>query len=161
MKKFSMIVGAVLFGMLGYAQYTDFTGTWNFKDQESISGNLLDNGSPTQMKVAQGKLSMVIGKITEGGNVNTTTEDTVGFDGKPFETIAPSGRRKSMTLKWSDDRKSFSETTRIFSVLDTGKLEYIVTDRWTMEGKTLVFVRKDENLMMGEIWESKAYYDKL
>src|SRR6185437_14246375 len=105
MKKPALIAGIVLFSMAAYAQQTDFSGTWVFGDQQSISGNLYSDVSPTQMKVTQKGDEIVIEKTTSAGNGDVTTNETLTFDGKPFQTTTSSGRKKRITIKWSDDQK--------------------------------------------------------
>lgn len=160
MKKSSLITGIVLFSMAASAQQTDFSGTWVFEDQQSISGNLYSDVSPTQMKVTQKGDEIAIEKTTSAGNGDVTTNETVTFDGKPFQTTTSSGRKKRITIKWSDDQKMLTETTALFSTLDNGKEDYRITDRWSLENGKLVLLRKDENLIIGEVLEVKLFYDK-
>jgi len=160
MKKPALIAGIVLFSMAAYAQQTDFSGTWVFGDQQSISGNLYSDVSPTQMKVTQKGDEIVIEKTTSAGNGDVTTNETLTFDGKPFQTTTSSGRKKRITIKWSDDQKILTEITALFSTLDNGKEDYRITDRWSLENGKLVLLRKDENLIIGEVLEVKLFYDK-
>ncbi len=160
MKKQALVAGIVLFGMSACAQKTDFSGIWVFEDQQSISGNLYSDVSPTQMKVEQKGDEIAIEKTTSAGNGDVTTNETVTFDGKPFQTTTSSGRKKRITIKWSDDQKMLTEITALFSTLDNGKEDYRITDRWSLENGKLVLLRKDENLIIGEVLEVKLFYDK-
>ncbi|MDP4130863.1 MAG: hypothetical protein Q8939_11940, partial [Bacteroidota bacterium] len=137
MKKPALIAGTVLFSMTSCAQPTDFSGTWVFEDQQSISGNLYSDVSPTQMKVTQKGDEIAIEKTTSAGNGDVTTNEIVTFDGKPFQTTTSSGRKKRITIKWSDDQKMLTEITALFSTLDNGKEDYRITDRWSLENGKL------------------------
>jgi hypothetical protein len=160
MKRFCIGSGLLLVCLSAAAQSTDFSGKWLYRDQEIVSGNSIGDGTPTRMTVTQKSNAMDIVKLTEGGNVDVTTTETVGFDGKPFQTKSQSGGRKLIAIKWSGDQKTFTETTMVFSTSDSTKPEYRVTDTWSMENGRLVLHRKDENLMIGDVVESRLFYEK-
>lgn len=144
------------------AQRADFSGNWMLKDLQSISGKLYFNGVPKQMKVTQRPIEITIGKITDNGKgENITSSEIIEFNGKPFETTSVSQRKKVITIKWSNDQKSFTETSNIFSAVDTTKLEFTITDRWNLEVGKLIMIRRNQNFTNGEVWESKAVYEKV
>ncbi len=51
-----------------FAQNKDFSGTWNFTEQESISGKLYSNGSPKSFKITQSATQTIIEQTTAGAN---------------------------------------------------------------------------------------------
>jgi hypothetical protein len=161
MKRRGILVALALVGAVnGVMAQTDFSGSWVFKTQESVSGNLYANGSPKSVAIKQAKSSITMDKTTAGQNGDVTTTETVGFDGKITEMKTVSGRKKTITGSWSPDKYGFTEVTLIYDKTDTAKLFHTVTDVWTIQGGQLQLDRKDENHDNGEIWESKAIYDK-
>lgn len=143
------------------AQQTDFSGTWLFKDQASISGKLYSNGSPKQIKATQNAGAITIERLNVKPNGEEVASiETIGFNGKPFEKVTASKRKKVVILKWANDGKSFTETALLYSLTDSSKPDFKVTDTWRLEDGKLTMVRKDENFTNGEVWESKATYEK-
>lgn len=159
-KKLTLIISCVLLGTTVRSQQTDFSGNWEFEDQQVISGDLSSDVSPTKMKITQTSDEISIEKMTSAGNGDVVTHETVAFGGKPFQMTTASGGKKWITIKWSPDRKSFSETTDLFSPSDSSKLEYKVTDTWGRDEGKLVLLRRDENLIIGKVQESKLFYTR-
>lgn len=142
-------------------QKTDFSGLWNFKDQESISGALYSNGSPRQIKITQKEKEIAIEKTTADENgKDVTNTDSLNFEKAAFEKITKSKRKKRITLEWTADGKGFTQTTTIYTAADHSKPEFATTDRYSMDNGNLVLIRKAENFENGESWESKAVYEK-
>jgi hypothetical protein len=139
---------------------TDFSGSWTFKIQESISGNLYSNGSPKSVLIEQDAKAISITKVTAGSDGDVTTTETVSFNGQPFATTTASKRKKAITGQWSTDKKSFTEIALVFDATDSTKLYFRTTDTWSFENGALMLDRKAENQSNGEIWESRAIYDK-
>jgi hypothetical protein len=157
---FTFLVALFLFNtVVAFAQKNDISGTWVFKDQQGISGRLYINGSPKQVTVKQDGGGIKLESITSTGDKDTTTTESFGSNNL-FETKTPRGRKKVITLKWSDDGKSFKETTNIYSLTDSGKLDFKNTDTWAVDNGELILDRENENYTNGEIWESKATFEK-
>ena len=159
LKAFSVSV-YIFAGIPSIHAQTDFSGSWIFKAQQSVSGNLYSNGSPKIVTIKQDQQSITMDKTTAGMNGDVASSETVGFDGKPVETVTPSHRKKTITGSWSADKKSFTELTLIYDNSDTTKLYHTVTDVWTLEEGQWQLDRKDKNHLNGEIWESKAVYNR-
>ncbi|NCI51334.1 hypothetical protein GWC95_15505 [Sediminibacterium roseum] len=144
-----------------FAQKADFTGNWVFVEQESISGNLYSNGSPKQINISQTATVVNLDKITMGANnTDFTVSEKLTKDGRAVELTTASKRKKTITTTWSNDGNSFVCFTTISSPDDAGKLERKVTDTYSLEYGSLILQRKDENLTNGEVWESKAVYER-
>ena len=143
---------------------TDFSGSWSFKDQQSVSGNLYANGSPNKIQITHMKTNISIQKVTAKGDGTDimTSDANIGFDRIAVEGKTSSNRINFLIVEWSADYKSFMETTNIYSLTDAGKVDFKVTDTYSLsdDGKTLNLDRKDENNTNGEIWESIATYEK-
>jgi hypothetical protein len=159
----------IIFSFLALASFQvvsaqkDFSGTWKFKSQQSVDGNLYNNGSPVQIKITQDNQKIVIEKQNDNGQgVISTTADTVTADGKPIEVVTKSKRKKVITLSWAGDKNSFTEAVNIYSLTDPGKVDYKVIDIYSLNSNStaLSLDRKDENNTNGEVWESIATYSK-
>ncbi|MES2331174.1 MAG: hypothetical protein V4539_16335 [Bacteroidota bacterium] len=160
--KFSKIVLSVLCVFIcafSFSQNKDFSGTWKFAEQESISGKLYSNGSPKSFKITQAANQTIIEQTTAGANGDVTTSSTLSFDGKATETKTSTGRKKLITLTWNGTA-GYTTVTATYDAADQNKLVFKTTDIYTIDDKGLVLQRKAENFMNGEVWESKAYYDK-
>jgi hypothetical protein len=138
---------------------TSFNGTWKFKDQESVSGNLYANGSPGQVTIAVSGADQKMDYLTNDGQNDVPSSENF-ISGKPFETKTKSGRKKIVVLTWSADKSSFTEISSIYSLTDASKLDFKNTDIWTLTDGKLILDRKNENYTNGETWESKATYEK-
>lgn len=141
-------------------QKTDFSGTWKFRDQESITGNLYSNGSPTQLKIMQKESAIAIVKTSADENGKDITSTDSLSPEKTVEKITKSKRKKRMTLEWSADGKGFTHMTTLYTAADSSKKDFEYTDRYSMNNGHLILTRKVENFENGESWESKAVYQK-
>ncbi|MEO8172417.1 MAG: hypothetical protein ABI581_05015 [Sediminibacterium sp.] len=161
MKYSKIILSAICFFAcaFSFAQNKDFSGTWNFTEQESISGKLYSNGSPKSFKITQSAAQVIIDQVTAGQNGDVTSSATIGFDGKAFEGKTGTGRKKVITIAWNGTA-GFTTVTSIFEATDPTKLVFKTTDIYTLDNNQLVLQRKAENFGNGEVWESKAYYEK-
>lgn len=141
---------------------TDFSGTYNFTTQQSISGKLYSNGNPKSVTIEQDTTSMIITTITAAGNgTNVTETNKFSFDGKPIEVIGAKSKRKRIsTFTWSADKISFTITLKIYSATDPTHVDYGQTDIWKMQDGDLVLDRSAENGNNGETWEAKAMFEK-
>ncbi len=160
--KFLKIIFSLFFSIYAtvcIGQNKDFSGNWNFKEQESISGKLYSNGSPKSFKITQSPAQTVIEQTTAGASGDVTSSTTLGFDGKAFETKTGTGRKKVVSLSWNGT-SGYTTVTSIYNAADPSKLEFKTTDIYTIDNGELVLQRKAENFMNGEVWESRAYYEK-
>lgn len=139
---------------------TDFSGTWAFKDQESISGNLYSNGSPKQIKITQKEQEIFIEKTSADENgKDLTSTDSLKYNA-PFEKITKSKRKKVITIEWTADGKGFTQITTIYTAADHSKAEFAYTDTYSMDNGHLILTRRAENFENNESWESKSTYEK-
>jgi hypothetical protein len=154
-------IAALLLTVYSFAQKTDYSGTWLLKDQESVSGTLYSNGVPKQIKLTQAKDALTIESITANAQgQDVTTSESLAFTGKPFESTTASKRKKTSTLAWDKDGKTFMRTSDLSQTADTGKLEIKYTETWSLEDGKLILLKKAENFSNGEVWEAKAIYGK-
>jgi hypothetical protein len=154
---------AVMVGLLacfGVQGQINLSGSWAFKEQQSVFGTLYANGSPKTVVIQQEADAISLTKITASTGSDVTTTETVTFDGKPAESTTASKRKKLITGSWSSDKKSFIEMALVYDAVDSTKLFFRTTDTWSLDNGSLILDRKAENQANGEIWESKATYDK-
>jgi hypothetical protein len=161
MKRIATICASFLLTSLTTIAQTDFSGTWDLQDQQSISGTLYSNGSPKQLVITQKDKSIFIQKTsTNTDGKDYTTVDTLTFDGKPFRSTTLSKKYKETTFTWNDSKDGFTTIGTAFNPADKTKADMKTTDRWSIENDQLVLIRKAENFTNGEVWESKALYSK-
>jgi hypothetical protein len=158
MKKTITTLAALAISCLTYAQ-SELSGNWTFQKQESISGKLYSNGSPETIKINVDGSNVIIEKSTAvGDGTYTKISETVSLDGKAFETVTASKRKKVITLK--KDGTKYIEYAILYNVSDPTKIDRKVTDTWSIENGQLLLDRKDENIEGNNTWESKATYSK-
>lgn len=133
-----------------FAQQANFSGTWQLKTKESISGTLYVNAFADELHLMQNK-----DEITSGTDTKTTVSET-----KPFETILPTKEKEELTLKWNEQKNGFTKILKVYDAEDNSKLTYQQTDVYTLNNGELLLGRKAENKVNGESWEAKAVYDK-
>ena len=162
MKRMLSVLTALLLTSIVFAQKTDFSGNWTLKDQKSISGTLYSNGVPKQIKVSQTKDNLTLESTTPNAQgQDITTTEKLAFTGEKFETTTASKRKKSVALAWDKEDKTLTHTADLSQTTDTNKVEIRYTDTWSIEdGKKLIMLRKAENFVNGEVWESKGIYQK-
>jgi len=160
MKQLTILFTALLLTTAAFAQKTDFSGNWSFTEQSSISGKLYSNGSPKAIKITLTATAITLEKTSAGASGDVTTSETVSLDGKPFETVTPTTKRKKViTIAWSSN-SALTEIASLYNATDPAKLDFKTTDTYTVENGELVLDRKTENFTNGETWESKANYSK-
>jgi hypothetical protein len=161
MKKITFVATAMLLFITSNALFaqTNFNGTWKYTDQETISGNLYANGSPSKVTITLSGNDIKMDYLTNDGQ-NDIPSSEVFTGGRPFETKTKSGRKKVVVLTWLTDKSSFSELSSIYSLTDASKLDVKNTDVWTIAEGKLILDRKNENYTNGETWESKATYER-
>lgn len=159
MKRLSYFILAVCCTIVAHAQNKDFSGAWNFSSQESVSGRLYSNGSPKKITIKQSGTDIVLETVTAGGSGDVSSSLQLKFDGTPAETTTQSGRKKKVTLTWNGTG-SFTTQSTVFNATDPGKKDFVTTDIYSLGDDGLVLQRKAENMMNGEVWESRAFYNK-
>lgn len=161
MKGLLTSLAVIVFTSISFAQKTDFSGAWNLKDQNSISGTLYSNGVPKQIKITQTKDALTLDMTTANAQgQDITTTESLAFDGKKFEGTTASKRKKITALTWDKEGKTFTRISDLSQTTDTTKTEIRYTDIWSMDEDRLILHRKAENFSNGEVWESEGVYQK-
>lgn len=149
-KQISITVLFLLASFTLYAQQPDYSGTWQLKTKESISGPLYSKTISEELHLVQNK-----DEITSGTDTKTTVSEF-----KPFEKIMPSKEKDVLTIKWNADHTGFTKVLKVYDAPDYSKMTYMQTDVYTLDNGELLLDRKAENPVNGETWEAKAVYDK-
>jgi len=153
----SILLMSNILTLTASGQSTDFSGRWSYNHQVSISGKLYQNGSPEKVAINQKGKNIEVESVTFTGTKDTTTREI--FDNNnEFITRTVFGRRKVITLQWADDGNGFTETTNVYSLNESGKVDGQIIDIWTKADGLLTLDRKSKNFIGGDEWESKAYY---
>lgn len=150
-----LVLSLMIFTYKGQAQ-TNFSATWNIREKTHISGPEYANAAPAAFTVEQGRDSIII--IYPENN----TRISFSQNGKPStSTGTQSGRKVIRNLKWSDDKKSVTFTSDIYSTGNENKIELTRIDNWKLsdDGKQLIFHRRSVETIT-ESWEVSALYDK-
>jgi len=141
------------------AQNASLNGNWNFKDQQSISGNIYENGSPKKAAITQNGDRLKLTTTISTGDLDSTFTEALSI--MPFETITGRSHKKKVSvISWLPDHSGFTEISTIYSKDDSSKADYRNTDKWTLQHGQLTLDRKSENFINGETWESTATYTK-
>jgi hypothetical protein len=93
------------------AQTTDFTGAWKLNVSKTKTPGVGPNSITEILKINQNSKQVTINKIAKAGDDEKTGYvETLKFDGSPTETTTPSKLKRTATVQWSADHKSFTET---------------------------------------------------
>lgn len=157
----TLALAALIF--IAAAAPADFSGVWTLNEQKSNFGDTsFGKFGATTLKVTQDKTSLTIartGTTPEGDGY--AWEEKLTADGKQSEiAVYGNGKRKS-TLKWSDDKNSFTinsktslerngmsidiTSTEVFKLSDGGKvltIEVISNSSFGTMNRTLVYDKK-------------------
>lgn len=156
------LFAVIAFGIMSctVAAQTNYSGTWNFKEKQSVSGPDYSNALPKQLIVAQNKDSLIVTTVSMGaGGEDMSHRQALPMNGKTISVKA--GRKFDTHLSWSADKKTLTITTAISKADNADEVELTRVDAWTVsaDGKELTFDRKSIETV-SENWESKGIYSK-
>lgn len=131
----------ILASSLTFAQKINFSGTWTFNESKSVlSGEGGPRGAAVKMVIKHDGNTLSIEKTNrgQGGNERTFTENYT-LDGKESENPAFRDNVKKSTVKWSDDKKSLTITSKMVFERDGQQMEVNTTEVFTLSSdkKTL------------------------
>ncbi|MBO9570993.1 MAG: hypothetical protein J7497_02105, partial [Chitinophagaceae bacterium] len=144
-----------------FSQEKQFAGTWVLKDYKSVTGFMYENIAPKKILVSSYKDRFEVIRVTPGvNNMDVESYEILYFNGKPFQTITPSKRKKSTSMKYSTGHLSFAVVALLKNAIDSKVLDIKITEGWQLsEGNMLRLTRKSEDYLTGEIWEVEAFYE--
>ncbi len=139
---------------------TNFSGEWKLNTDKSDLGQMA-NFAVTSLKVDQANEAITIARTapTFQGDESTTTE-TVTFDGKTSETKIFGESTKKSSIKWDESGKTFTLTFTLN--LDFNGQQMVVegTEKWSLsdDGKILT-LETNSTSDFGDM-STTAVYDK-
>jgi hypothetical protein len=156
------VLSLVILTSKSFAQ-TSFSGQYKFAAREHVKGPEYGNGVPTSVTIEQTKDSVVMYHGSMDDN-NQETKNRIAFasNGKPVSTVSKtSGRKLVRSLKWSDDKKTFTTTTDIYKEGADNEIELTRIDDYTLspDAKHLLLHRRSVETIT-ESWEDNATYDR-
>jgi hypothetical protein len=140
MCKSYLIVLLVSFVAIGATMPEDFSGEWALNEQKSNFGTSNFRMGATTMKVKQEDVAITIARNGTVPNGEAYAwEEKLTADGKETETtVFGTGKRKA-SLKWSDDSKSFTVSSKTLLERDGNSIDITSTEIFKLSdgGKTL------------------------
>lgn len=163
MKKYSLyLIAAIAIVAIAAKPISkpDFTGTWTINMQKNEFNGAPSYTAPKQLKVAQTTTGIDIAAlITANSGADSTMNEKLTFDGKPFmmKTADQRTRQYTGTLTENDLKIDYSSTY----ANDPVKEEYHTTETWTLtpDGKSII-ITKEVKVVSGYAYAIKAIYDK-
>jgi hypothetical protein len=142
---------------------TDFSGEWTLNETKSNFGDSpMGRTGATSMKVTQEKAMITITR-------NGTSRDGQAFswdeklpaDGKEVESTANGNRKRKSSVKWSDDKKSFTVSSKTIFEREGETMEITSTEVFKLsdDGKTLT-VEANTNSSFGSSTRTLVYDKK-
>jgi hypothetical protein len=144
----------------GPVQQTDFSGTWVINKGKIQFGEAPEWVLPKGFTVSQQKDSMSIIRIMLDDQMGEHPfTETLTYDGKESHNTTFQQVKKTSTLLWIADGKSFVLTTT--GITSDGKPGNASKEIWSLddEGQTLI-VDRSVKQADGMEYTIKAYYDK-
>jgi hypothetical protein len=119
----------------------NFSGDWTLNESKSNFGDTqFGRQGATSMKVTQAGADITIaktGKSFDGESYNW--EEKLAYNGKETETTIFNGAKRKASVKWADDKNSFTVTSKTVIDRDGNTFEISSTEVWKLsaDGKTL------------------------
>jgi len=93
------------------AQSANFSGDWTRNTEKTDAGGLSINSIPILMTVTQTAGSISIKRISKHANGDTLTyAEQLNFDGSTTASSPKQNMKKTASMQWATDQKSFTET---------------------------------------------------
>ena len=143
----------------GLSAQTNFAGGWKRNNDKTDPGDLLVNRVLVLITVRQDAQRICLRRLSENRRDDTFNYgETLTFDGTPSSYSAKPNLKKTATIKWSDDKTTFTEWADY--VDSAGKQVKQIKEIWTLgdEGKTLTVSSK--LTVDGQTYNMKEVFDK-
>jgi hypothetical protein len=156
--KRALILILLLLPFMSMAQKTDFSGKWNL-NLKKTDLTRVPNWLPTRSFEIKQKNDFITieAKMYDDQMVQHYYNETLPFNGTTTETVTYGDNKRSVSLKWNFDNKSFTLLVR--PTTNDGPTGADFTETWSLEndGKTLVVDHIPSQL---NGYTYKVYYDK-
>ena len=114
---FILAVLAVIVFMPRALSQNNLNGSYKFATRQHVKGPEYGNGVPTSIAIDVTKDSIIISYGSIENQKETTTRYAFAGNGKPVQTKGKvSGRKIIRSVKWADDKKSFTTTSKIYTI---------------------------------------------
>jgi len=164
LKALFVLVFLTLSTLTTFAQSPDYNGNWKLSKKQPLSGIDYANSIPNQVNVQQTGNSISIKRTTEvPGRADQVASQTLTLDGKPNVVNAAADTKRTATIQWSNDQKSFTEHSICTDPSKNDQLKYQITETWSLsaDGHTLTILKSFENPNNAEDkWSVKGEYTK-
>jgi hypothetical protein len=155
------MLAVIVFTPRALSQNT-LNGSYKFATRQHVKGPEYGNGVPTSIAIDVTKDSVIISYGSIENEKETISRSAFAGNGKPVQTkVKTSGRKVIRTVKWADDKKSFTTTSEIYKEDNDDEIELTRIDDFTLsaDGKQLLFHRRSVETIT-ESWEDNATYNK-
>lgn len=142
------------------AQSVNFSGTWMINKEKIEWGQAPEYVLPRRFTVQQNKKDInFLRTVLDNQLGEHDYTERLSFDGTEQTTVIYSGAKRTSSLKWNDDKKTFTISTSNINPNQQGSNK--ITEIWSLidDAKTLVVDRHVEQ-PDGLKYDIKAYYDK-
>lgn len=143
----------------------NFSGTWIINVAKSELGQAPLYTANKQISVQQSydsiRIERLAPKTADENSEDYITIETLSLNGKPLEKITSSNRKRSTSIKWSEDRQKLIQTTEYSFQSNHDEIEYNKTEIWVLlqNGQILVVSQKVE-YTTGPKFEIKTVFEK-
>jgi hypothetical protein len=132
---------------------TDFLGTWKFNEYKSDPYTNMSK----QVKINEKGDTLLIERLEKN---DSSFSEPVLLDGRKFQCITTSGRKKVGEAKWLYNKTSFVEQAVLYNLQDTAKIDFLVTEQWNLSDDTKELTLITLVSFAGQMMKSKAVFDK-
>jgi len=158
---FSLLLGsAFLFAFTSKIDKANYSGDWKLNETKSELGQF-DRFAVRSIKAEQKDESIAITRTQPSFNGDeTTSTETLTFDGKETESTIFENSKRKASAKWSDDGKTLIINYTLQLDFNGQSMEIKGADTWTVsgDGKNLTVETKSSSAQGEFSW--KAVYDK-
>jgi hypothetical protein len=153
MKKIIMIIGAVMFTAMTFAQ-VNFSGTWNINKEKSKLGE--PSFAPKEIVIVQAENVLTLESHSEWDGQAMTTTDKYTLDGKECINKGMMDSQKKSVATWSEDKTSL----KIVSKIPFQENEMTITEVFKLENGVLVY-QSNASSSFGDFAETRVYDKKV
>jgi hypothetical protein len=155
----ALIAATFLLSFTTVVDKTNFSGSWKLNEGKSELGDFA-RFVPRKVKVEQKEDAITTAKTgTSFTGEETTTTETLTFDGKTTESTVFGGAKKKSTAKWSDDGKSLTVSYTIDFERDGNTTTITGSETWSLTAEGQLSLSNKSVSPQGER-STKSIFDK-
>jgi hypothetical protein len=138
------------------SQQTNFTGTWKLKEKQAINGPQYGNAMPAQIKVDQGRDSVIMESTYDESMIIRTA---LSMTGEALVTKNANGQKLVTNVKWVENKKIMIITTTFYLPDNENTVDFKRISSWSLDGNILT-IDKTSVETTHESWETKGVFEK-